>query len=173
MNHERSPVAGPPPSAPIAFRYSVVPADRDRVRDIVESTGFFHSFEVDVAVELVDQRLAQGEASGYYFVFAEADGQTLGYTCYGPIAATVGSFDLYWIAVHRAHQGRKLGRVLLEESERLMRAVGARGIYAETSNRPQYAPTRTFYEHFGYRCAAVLKDFYAVGDDKVIYVREV
>ena len=31
-----------------------------------------------VAVELVDERLAKGEASGYYFVFAEVEGRTVG-----------------------------------------------------------------------------------------------
>ena len=44
-----------------------------------------------------------------------------------------------------------------------------RQVYIETSNREQYAPTRGFYLRCGYRQEALLKDFYAVGDDKVIY----
>ena len=44
-------------------------------------------------------------------------------------------------------------------------------MYIETSNRPQYASTRAFYERCGYVCEAVLRDFYAPGDDKVIFVR--
>ena len=165
-----SPSAAP---APVVFRYTPQPADRDHVREIVESTGFFHSYEVDVAVDLMDARLAQGDASGYYFVFAEVGGRTVGYACYGPIVATVGSYDLFWIAVHRDCQGRKLGRLLLEESERLVREAGGRRVYVETSNRDLYQPTRAFYEHFAYDKEAVLKDFYAPGDDKVIYVKAV
>jgi hypothetical protein len=42
-------------------------------------------------------------------------------------------------------------------------------MYVDTSGRAQYAPTRAFYEHMGYERAAVLEDFYAPGDAKVIY----
>ena len=44
-------------------------------------------------------------------------------------------------------------------------------MYLDTSGRAQYAPTRAFYERKGYRVAARLEDFFAPGDDKVIYVR--
>jgi ribosomal protein S18 acetylase RimI-like enzyme len=159
------------PSAPVSFRYEPAADDRQRVREIVESTGFFSPAEVDVAVELVDERLAKGEASGYYFVFAVVAGRTVGYSCYGPIPATATSYDLYWIAVDRDCQGRKYGRILLEESERLIRQAGGRRLYLDTSSRPQYQPTRDFYEHFNFRCEAVLEDFYAPGDGKVIYVK--
>ncbi len=159
------------PASSISFRYEPQPEDARRVREIVESTGFFSAAEVDVAVELVDERLAKGEVSGYYFVFAEVAGRTVGYSCYGPIPATATSYDLYWIAVDRDCQGRKYGRILLEESERLIRQAGGRRLYLDTSSRPQYQPTRDFYEHFKFRCEAVLEDFYAPGDGKVIYVK--
>jgi len=52
-----------------------------------------------------------------------------------------------------------------------MAALGARRVYADTSARPQYAPTRAFYEASGYAPTAFLEDFYAPGDGKVIYVK--
>lgn len=154
-----------------AFRYNVLPSDRVTVREIIESTGFFRPDEVDVAVELVDERLAKGEASGYFFIFAEEEGRVLGYACYGPIACTVGSYDLFWIAVHQDVQGKGLGRALLTESERLIRERAGRHIYIETSGKPQYLPTRRFYERCDYRNIAVLPNFYDAGDDKVILVK--
>jgi GNAT superfamily N-acetyltransferase len=159
----------------LTFREAVRPDDRDVVRRIVASTGFFSEAEIDVAVELVDERLARGDASGYYFVFAEQDGATIGYACYGPIACTVGSFDLYWIAVDAAHRGHGLGRVILEETERRIAAPPWRGrrIYIETSGREQYAPTQGFYTRCGYTLEARLKDFYSPGDDKLVYVRAI
>ncbi len=156
-----------------AFRYQARESDPAAVRRIVESTGFFRPDEVDVAVELVEERLAKGDASGYFFVFAEADGRTLGYACYGPIACTVGSYDLYWIAVDHDFQGQGWGRRLLAESERLIRERAGRRIYVETSGRPQYAPTRAFYERCGYQVAAVLEEFYDRGDDKVVLLKAV
>jgi D-alanine-D-alanine ligase len=153
------------------FRYDATPDDLQIVRRIIESTGFFYPPEVDVAVELVDERLAKGPASGYHFVFAEVGGQTVGYACYGPIACTVGSYDLFWMGVEQSQQGRGLGRSLVAETERLIRAEGGRRIYIETSNRPQYASTRGFHERSGYQQEAVLKEFYGVGDDKVIFTK--
>jgi D-alanine-D-alanine ligase len=158
-------------SQPFSFRHDVAESDCLRVRELVDSTGFFHLPEVEVAVELVQESLAKGPASGYFFVFAEREGRTLGYACYGPIAVTSGSYDLYWIAVDKSCQGQGLGRALLDQSEDLIRQEGGRQIYIETSNRPIYAPTRAFYLRCGYRQEAVLQDFYAPGDDKVIYVK--
>ena len=155
------------------FRYHVRPSDREAVRSIVASTNFFNPAEIDVAVELVDERLAKGPASGYHFVFADEGEQARGYTCYGPIAATHGSYDLYWIAVDNNYRGKGLGRILLAETERLIAAEHGRRIYIETSNRGLYGPTRAFYDRCGYEMDAVLKDFYAPGDDKVIYSRAV
>ena len=157
---------------PPKFRVDVHPADRDEVRRLVESTGFFHPYEADVAVELVDERLAKGPPSGYHFVFLEEAGRVAGYTCYGPIACTESSYDLYWIVVDRAFQGRGFGRLLLAETERRIAELGGARVYAETSGRPLYLPTRLFYEANGYRQSAVLPDFYARGDDKVIYCKD-
>jgi len=156
-----------------SLRETVRPDDARAVRETVASTGFFSADEVEVAEELVRERLAKGPESGYLFLFADDGADTVGYACYGPIACTVGSFDLYWIAVRRGHQGRGLGRALLRATEERIAQVGGRGIYVETSSRVQYHPTRAFYEHFGYRKAAVLADFYAPGDDKVVYCKAV
>ena len=156
---------------PLEFRYEVRPDDREIVRRLVESTGVFSPVEIDVAVELVDERLKRGPQSGYHFLFAEHEGRTVGYTCYGPIALTAASFDLYWIAVDKAMHGRKVGRLLLERTEELIRAAHGGQVYIETSNRHHYAPTRGFYLRCGYTQKALLKDFYAPGDDKVIYVK--
>jgi ribosomal protein S18 acetylase RimI-like enzyme len=153
------------------MRHGLVPADREAVRSIVERTGFFTPAEVDVAVELVDERLARGEASGYWFVFAEVADQVVGYACYGPIACTTSSYDLYWVAVDPGIQRQGLGRCLVGEVESLVRAAGGSRVYLDTSSRAQYTSTRAFYEANGYRLAARLEDFYAPGDDKVIYVK--
>ncbi len=153
------------------FRTRVRPEDAGIVREIVTSSGFFSPAEVDVAVELVDEHLAKGEASGYLFLFAQEGDRTVGYACYGPIACTTASYDLYWIAVHADHRGRGLGQALSREVEQLVKARGGKRIYAETSSRAQYEPTRAFYERCGYSRDAEMRDFYAPGDGKVVYVR--
>jgi ribosomal protein S18 acetylase RimI-like enzyme len=97
----------------IVYREQVTPKDREAVGRLVRTTGFFSEEEVGIAAELVDERLAKGEASGYSFLFAEEEGQLLGYTCFGPIPGSVHSCDLYWIAVAPNAQGMGLGKKLM------------------------------------------------------------
>ena len=156
---------------PIQFRDAPVQADVERVKEIIESSGFFSPQEIEVAQELVQERLAKGVSSGYLFLFAEAEGRVVGYTCYGPIPCTVQSFDLYWIAVEQSLRGAGFGRELLQRSEQAIEQAGGSRIYVETSSRELYGSTRGFYEACGYGEATVLEDFYAPGDDKVIYLK--
>ncbi len=156
----------------LTYRREVLPSDRNHVRAIVEGTGFFSPTEADIAVELVEENLARGDRdSGYFFLFAEEQGNVIGYACYGPILGTAMSYDLYWIAVSPRFHRCGLGRELLARSETLIFLQGGRRIYIDTSSRPQYEATRTFYRSQGYREDAFLQDFYAPGDGKIIYVK--
>lgn len=157
--------------APHSIRRELRIGDEAAVRAIVESTGFFSAAETDIAVELVEERRAKGLASGYHFVFLDVDARTVAYACHGPIAGTVASWDLYWIAVEATRRGRGLGRILLHEAERDVAAGGGRRVYVDTSSRDTYAPTRTFYRRMGYHQAAELPGFYAPGDGKVIFCK--
>jgi ribosomal protein S18 acetylase RimI-like enzyme len=158
-------------NTPLIFRENVLPGDAAMVRAIAASSGFFYEHEIEVAVELVEERLQKGLKSGYLFLFAELDGHTVGYSCYGEIACTVGSYDLYWIAVHNDCRNQGIGKMLLKKNEELIAALGGRCIWVETSAQEKYQPTREFYLHNQYHTEAVLKDFYGPGDDKFIFVK--
>jgi ribosomal protein S18 acetylase RimI-like enzyme len=51
--------------------------------------------------------------------------------------------------------------------------VDARLLLIETSSQPRYEPTRGFYERHGYREVARVPEFYAVGDDRVIFAKRI
>ena len=151
-----------------------IPRDSDpaAVLAVVKATGFFSGEEEAIAVELVEEALAKGPSSGYHFLFADASGQPgeiLGYTCFGPIPGTQSSYDLYWIAVRPTGQGKGLGRRLLLATEEAARHIGATQMYADTSGQEKYAPTRAFYTRMGYQPEAVLRDYFAPGDDKILF----
>jgi ribosomal protein S18 acetylase RimI-like enzyme len=74
------------------------------------------------------------------------------------------------MAVDPALHGAGIGTALVAEMERRL-AGTARLVVVETAGRPAYAPTRAFYQARGYRRAAVIPDFYAPGDDQVVYVK--
>lgn len=156
----------------LEFREEVSPSDCEAVSRIVASSGFFSAEEVDVAVELVTERLEKGIRSGYHFLVAEFSGRVAGYTCFGPIPCTKTSYDLYWIVVDAELRGLSLGKDLLARSEAIVAGLGGRRLYIETSSRELYEPTRHFYEGRRYSRAAVLENFYSEGDHKIIYVKD-
>jgi ribosomal protein S18 acetylase RimI-like enzyme len=157
----------------VTYRTELVDRDPASIRDLVRATGFFYDDEVAVAGELAEERLAKGPGSGYHFVLADQGERLLGYTCYGPIACTRSSHDLYWIAVAPDAQRLGLGRALMRRSEAAIAAAGGTRVYVETSNRPQYASTRAFYERCGYDLVSLLEEFYGPGDAKATYCRVV
>ena len=147
----------------LEWRSAVMADDVGRVRSLVASTGFFNPAEVEVAADLVTERLTKGIRSGYNFVLAERGSSLVGYACYGPIEGTQGSFELYWIAVSPDEQRRGLGAQAYARAEAAMRKAGAKHIYADTSSSDRYAGTRGFYQRMGFHEDARLADFYAPG----------
>ncbi|HEX6995296.1 MAG TPA: N-acetyltransferase [Gammaproteobacteria bacterium] len=148
-------------------------SDIDAVRRLAAGVGVFSKAEQAVAVELIETRLRDGRKSGYHFAFADLGGRTVGYCVWGPVPMTAASWDLYWIVVDPACRGLGAGRRLLDEAECDVARRGGGTVYVETSSRPDYARTRRFYRKAGYRTAARLRDFYAAGDDKIIYRKSV
>jgi len=147
------------------------PGDRSPIATLLRSAGVFREDEVAVALELVDAALERPDHPDYRFAVAAVGDEVAGYACWGPTPCTLGTFDLYWIAASPAHQGRGVGRLLLSHAEADMAARGARLCVIETSSLPRYAPARDFYLRMGYREEARLREFYAPGDDKVVFVR--
>jgi ribosomal protein S18 acetylase RimI-like enzyme len=164
---------------------------RNRVAEILRSTGNFRDEEIDVALELFDESFAgeDYEFVGAFDVAADsdlmtgnsADGRWLmadgcrrslaGFACFGPSLGTDRTFDLYWIAVDRAAQGTGCGTVLLSEVEHRLEALHARMLVVETSSRSDYTATRGFYLDRGYVEAARVREFYAPDDDRIILTK--
>lgn len=160
-------------SAALRLRDTATADDRSVVHDLVVATGVFRPNEVPVAIEVLDARLARGPVSGYEFLFAERDGEVVGYACYGYNEMTASSWELYWIAVYPHLQGQGIGRVIMDEVHRRVTAAGGERICLDTSGKPGYDPTRAFYESNGYREVARLPEYYGPGDDKVIFQRDI
>lgn len=145
-------------------------AHRARLEQLTRGAGLFREEEVATAVELLDESLAGDD--DYQFVGAFEDDQLVGYACWGATPGTVATSDLYWIVVERDRHGGGIGSQLLDEVERRLTADGRRLVVVETSSRPDYVPTRSFYEARGYIRTATIPAYYAPGDDLVIYTKE-
>jgi ribosomal protein S18 acetylase RimI-like enzyme len=158
-----------------AVRYRHRPRIRDRaaLRRLVAATGVFSAEEKAIALELLEERLVRKRRSTYEFFFAEHGGELVGYCCFGRVPLTQRSYDLYWIAVAPAAEGRGIGRALMRLVEDTLAARGGGDLYIETSSRGAYRRTRRFYRAAGYRQAARLRDFYAPGDHKIMFCKTI
>ena len=143
-------------------------ADRRRIEEITRAVRVFRGDEVPVALEVFDGAVAG--SPDYVALGATVDERLVGWIGWGPTPCTLGTYDLYWMAVDPAAQAAGIGTALLREMEGRL-AGSARLIVVETAGRPDYRPTRAFYEALGYRKAAIIPDFYAPGDDQVVYVK--
>lgn len=156
----------------LRFRNTVEKEDIKDVKNIVSSTGFFRNDEINIAVELVQEYLDKGEESGYKFIFAEIDGKTVAYSCYGLIPCSLISWDLYWIVTHNDFRGKGIGKIILQETENQIKKYGGKTIYIETSSKEKYFPTQKFYEKNRYSIKTIYEDFYELNDNKIIYYKK-
>jgi ribosomal protein S18 acetylase RimI-like enzyme len=145
------------------------PQDASTLQRLAAAEPLFNAAEIACVGELLQDYLDRPDHNGYFFLTVEAEGEIAGFACYGPTPLTNGTYDLYWILVDREKAGRGLGRALMERVEREVAEQDGRLLVVETSGRPDYAPTRAFYESLGYQRTAAIPDFYAPGDDLIVY----
>jgi ribosomal protein S18 acetylase RimI-like enzyme len=151
----------------------LVSADRSIVNDILVTTDMFTVAEVEIAMELIDTYLTNKEQKDYMIYVAEDDDkQVIGYVCYGATPLTVGTYDLYWIAVSSKIQNKGIGKKLLLFVEADVKRQNGRLIIIETSSPKKYEATQQFYLHNQYDLEARIKDFYKPGDDKLIFTKK-
>ncbi|MBI5875733.1 MAG: GNAT family N-acetyltransferase [Deltaproteobacteria bacterium] len=156
--------------------------DKDAIESIIRDNENFTDEERYCAVELLDIYLKDlspnvsiGETVKGEYIFVCAADETdkpLGYVCYGNAPFTDGVYDMYWIAVDPPWQGKRVGKMLIKHLENILKHENARMIIAETSSQPKYDKARLFYEKSGFMEASRIKDFYRVGDDKIVYIKQ-
>lgn len=153
-------------------------ADAVRILEITRATGVFREEELAIADEVFHDAVAPSGPSGgtpgdarlYYALGAECDGELTGWICWGKTPCTEGTWDLYWLAVDPAAHRGGIASALVAEMEHRLTGV-ARLVSIDTSGREDYAPTRAFYLSRGYGAVARVPEFYAPGDDQVIFTK--
>lgn len=145
--------------------------DLPALERILTTTEAFTPAEVAVAMELLEIVIKEPAQRDYEVAVAEALGKVAGYVLFGPVPATLGNFDLYWIAVDPTAQGTGVGQRLIEYVEEEVRQRSGRMVCLETSSQGGYSRTRSFYEKAGYQLESRIRDFYKPGDDRLTYVK--
>ena len=145
------------------------PEDTPAVVALAEATGVFKPFEIHTLREVLADFPAENRVHGdQSFVLTEG-ADVIGFVYHAPEPMTEGAWSLWWIVVRTDLRGRGVGTGLLKFVEDDARNRGGRVLFVETSSLPHYDPTRRFYLKHGYAEEARLRDFYAAGDDQIIF----
>ncbi len=148
---------------------TTAPADTPTLVDMTRQTNVFKPHEIQALQEVLDDYHTANQAEGHRAITFVDQRQILGFAYYAPVAMTEGTWYLYWIVVKKDTQARGIGAALLRHLEEDIRTLSGRVLFIETSALPHYEMTRKFYVKHHYDKEAVLRDFYAAGDDMVVF----
>lgn len=123
-------------------------------------------FPPEILPDMAEPGLSGAAADLWLF---DEGGPALAYAA--PERLTDGTWNLLALAVAPALQGQGRGRALVDRVVDALRAQGARLLLVETAGGADYAGTRAFYQRIGFRREGRIRDYYAPGEDKVIYSR--
>ncbi|WP_299967265.1 GNAT family N-acetyltransferase [uncultured Roseobacter sp.] len=139
--------------------------DIPALQDVLDRTGLFPG---DVLPGMAADFLADEESPDLWLT-CEAEGRAIGF-CYAvPEEMAEGAWNMLAIAVLPSKQGGGCGGVLLRHLEAKLKERGQRILIADTSGTDAFARTRSFYLKNGYAEEARIRDFWATGDDKVVF----
>lgn len=147
---------------PINIR-EVVSSDLFTLKLVIDSSELFPS-------ELLDDMISPflNGADNSIWLTGDSDEPTFVAFC-NEEQMTEGTWNLYLIAVHKQMQGSGIGKRVLQHLEAFLKSKGARILIIETSGLPEFEGSRAFYANNGYTEEARIRDFYAAGDDKVVF----
>jgi len=148
------------------------PSDTPFLLEIARQTAVFKPIELVALQEVLDDYHASQRALGHRSVTLEFEGRVVGFADYAPTAMTARTWYLYWIAVEKGNHSRGFGSILLRHVEAEIRGARGRLFLIETSGLAHYEPARRFYQKHGYEPACVLADYYADGDDLVVFRKQ-
>ncbi len=152
---------------------STIPADTETLVPLAAETGVFKPIEITALGEVLDDYHATNRELGHCSITIEQDGRILGFAYYAPVAMTDRTWSLYWIAVSKQTHARGIGSRLLRHVEEDIRAKSGRLLLIDTSSLPHYELTRKFYLKHGYEQGSELRDFYADGDNLIVFRKRI
>ena len=139
----------------------------------VNTSDLAHLKSVLDSIELFPSEMLEAMISDYFdnpesldIWFTATENQvpiSIGYCA--PEKLTEGTFNLYAIGVKSDIQGKGIGSQMMHYLESELTNQGQRILLVETSGTEAFHLTRKFYENLGYNKEAVIRDFWAQGED--------
>lgn len=142
----------------------LAPQDMSGLAAVLDGTGLFPS---QMLPDMVAPLLAG--ASDAFWLTCHHDGEAVGLCYTVPEELADRTWNMLALAVRPDLQCKGFGAALVKAAEQHLKEIGQRILIVETSGTPEFALTRGFYVRNGYEREAQIRDFWAAGDDKVIF----
>jgi ribosomal protein S18 acetylase RimI-like enzyme len=142
--------------------------DTAALMKIVESSG---QFDADSLAHVKGTLLDYLASNSDGLWFTADDGEPVGVAYCAPEAVTNGTWNLLmlWTRQDKSSQGH--GKALLNHLEGEFARRAARLLIVETSGLPVFEVARSFYSGCGFTPEARIRNFFADGDDKLVYTK--
>ena len=143
--------------------------DRDDIVATVVAAGMFTPDDVGVVAELLAAHLGGADHDDDRCLVIERAGRAVAvaYAEARPAADRV--WDLTMIGVRPEHQHGGDGTALIGAIEQDLARAGQRLMVVETSALAEYDGARAFYRARGYDEEARIRDYWADGDDLIVF----
>lgn len=145
-----------------------IQTDAEALFAIVRDSGQFDENGLSHVKETLDTYLA-GECENLWLT--ADDGEPVGVAYCAPEPVTGGTWNLLMLWTRRDREGLGLGSALVSRFEKILIERSVRLLIVETSSLPDFAAARAFYDKCGFTQKARVKNFFAAGDDKIIYTK--
>jgi ribosomal protein S18 acetylase RimI-like enzyme len=144
---------------------STTQEDIPAIKKVLDETGLFPS---EALADMIQSYFSELETPDIWLT-CELEHQGIGF-CYAmPETATDGTWNMLAIAVLPSLQGSGAGAAIVTTLEATLRATGNRVLIVDTSAGEVYAKARQFYRGIGYTEEARIREFWAAGDDKIVF----
>ncbi|MGF1486906.1 MAG: GNAT family N-acetyltransferase [Prochloraceae cyanobacterium] len=147
---------------------SIEPDDKNELIALANKIGLFEDNELEELRKiLADYFLNDNDRDRFWLVDEDRGVVGVAYCELEPM--TDSTWNLRLIAIDPDCQGKGKGTLLLRYVEQKSIELGGRMLLVETSSLDSFDRTRAFYRKCGYQEEARIREFYKVGNDKIVY----
>ena len=144
---------------------AVTQSDVEGLKKVVDSSELFPSEYLD---EMISDYFNNEGTKDIWFTYIDDDRPlAIGYCV--PEKLTDGTYNLLAIGVSQEYQRRGVASEMMKYIEGLLKHKDGRLLIVESSSYEAQMGARKFYQNIGYIQAAVIKDFWKDGEDKVVF----
>ncbi len=143
----------------------VTPSDIPYLKQVLDSIELFPSEMLD---EMIADFFDNPESEDVWFTALQNE-EAISIGFCSPEKLTEGTYNLYALGIRSDIQAKGIGSKMMSFIEDHLRNKGSRVLIVDTSGTEDFQLTRNFYEKLNYNKEAVIRDFWAEGDDKVVY----